>query len=107
MDLIVTPARAAELLYGEEDAEAHAVIIRRQCVNGVIRNAQKVGRNWMINASREWPALFPQDARDPELAAQQQAQQESRGRREITADTTLGELLEMLLSGIAPAGTGA
>jgi len=92
MDKIVTPDEAAALLYGEKASKAKANVIRRQCVDGIIKNAEKNGRSWFINASREWPKLFP---------AEQPAAPAPEPQRRITVDTTVGELLAMLLDGCA------
>lgn len=37
------------------------IVLRRQCAAGEIRHCEKEGSKWYINASREWPRLFPAD----------------------------------------------
>lgn len=87
MDRIMSPEQVAEAFYGEA-TDAAKVTIRRQCADGTIRHAEKDGSRWYINATREWPKLFPPESPQPEQA-----------RREpvvITGDTTLRELVEVL-----------
>lgn len=90
MDLIVKPSEAAELLHGKGCSKAKANVIRRQCADGVIRNAEKVGSVWYINATREWPQLFSEV--DPASAIKESAEPKPT----ITADTTIGELFQLL-----------
>lgn len=84
MDRIMTPNEAARLLHGEKATKAQADSIRRQCADGTIRNCEKQGVRWHINATREWPHLAggcePPKAEEPRRAV-------------ITADMTVEEML--------------
>lgn len=86
MDRIVTPDQAARLLHGEGAGKSQASVIRRQCADGVIRNCEKHGGRWYINATREWPHLVGEaEPPQPEKPPQRQAV--------ITADMTVKEML--------------
>lgn len=94
MDMIVTPKEAAKLFNANDDVRYKASVIRKQCADGVIKNVEKVGTCWYINASKEWPHLFGQVS--PQLPIEQESKKAaSLG---ITANTTIGELFEILAS---------
>ena len=99
MDLIVTPKEADELLHGEKACKSTENVIRRRCVEGTIKNAEKIGVRWYINATREWPHLFPDEVHSETGAKGQAAPR-------ITMDTTVAELLSELIALMAaqPAG---
>ncbi len=86
MDRIVTVKEAAQLLYGES-TKSRRNIISRQCVDGTIRNCDRLGTKWYINATREWPHLFGKAEPEPAPATPLP---------QITGDTTVRELMGML-----------
>ena len=86
MDRIVTIKEAAELLYGEP-TKSRCNIVRRQCVDGTIRNCDRLGTKWYINATREWPHLFGKAEPEPAPATPLP---------QITGDTTVKELMGTL-----------
>lgn len=82
MDMILNIDEAAKALYGES-TRSNRLTLNRQCRDGIIHNCEKVGSRWYINATREWPGLFPQASKkEPERTPVPV----------ICADTTLREL---------------
>ena len=59
MDVIVTTSEAARLL------RTHPSQVRRRCEAGEFRHAARDGRRWLINLSREFPAVFGQTQVEP------------------------------------------
>lgn len=88
MDRIVTPDQAARLLHGDGAGKSQAGVIRRQCADGVIRNCEKHGTRWYINATREWPHLVG-EAEPPQPPQAETPQKQA----VITADMTVKEML--------------
>lgn len=72
-DVIMDTAEFARWKYDvDEPTQVQRNAVTRLCVNGTIKHAEKVGRTWHINCTREWPKLFPpeeeQESPDPTTA---------------------------------------
>ena len=60
MDTIMDVKQFCCWKYGvEEPTQTQRNTVTKMCVDGTISNAEKVGKAWYINATREWPKLFP------------------------------------------------
>ena len=60
MDVIMDTTQFCRWKYDvDEPTQAQRNSVTRMCVDGTIRNAEKIGKSWHINCTREWPKLFP------------------------------------------------
>lgn len=62
MDVIATTRQAAQMLYQTaEPTKSQLNAVGEKCLNGTYKHAQRDGRRWLINMSREFPALFGEE----------------------------------------------
>lgn len=93
MDKIMSIPEACLELYGEK-TKSRMTTMARMCTDGRIKNCEKVGKRWFINATKEWPELF--DKIGPESVLEQEAPKGPRHVQAINANTTVSELMQML-----------
>lgn len=98
MNQILSVRQTAEMLYGEATRVRCNTIVR-QIKDGTIKHAEQIGKKWYINATEEWPNLFPEiDPKEQKEAINGPRSVAVIGDKGITAETTLGELFTALAS---------
>ncbi len=61
-DVVMTAHELACWRYRTDEPKPSQLnTVTHECRNGIIRNAEQVGRTWHVNCTREWPLLFPPD----------------------------------------------
>ena len=62
-DVIMSTEEFARWKYGvDKPTAAQRNSITRMCADNTIKHAQKIGKSWHINCSREWPEIFPPES---------------------------------------------
>lgn len=93
MDRILNLSELAKELYGEA-TKSNRTTLARMCADGRIKNCEKHGKRWFVNATREYPHLFGEVS--PHSVHEVPKLPEQPGQR-IGADTTVADLVAMMV----------